>query len=53
MRVTSYVLWNRVTEIFFKNILRLVVEDIFKSSQCQRPQLHDTYLYTDTRTSKA
>jgi hypothetical protein len=52
MRVTSYVLWNRLTEIFFENILRIAVEDIFKPFQCQRPQLYDTYLYTDNRTSK-
>lgn len=37
MRFTSYILWDRVTEIVFENILRLVVKDIFKSFQCLRP----------------
>lgn len=52
MRFTSYILWDRVTEIFFKNILRLLVKDIFNPFQCLRPQLYATCLYTDTLTSK-
>jgi hypothetical protein len=44
MRFTSYILLDRVTEIFFKNILRFVVKDIFKPFQRLRPQLYDVFV---------